>query len=60
MVEKVIKSVRKTRRTFWNLQRMLGTLTMVLEFFNGQFLRSFKKFINKIIGRNIVRRIFIK
>lgn len=56
----MIKSVRKTRRTFWNLQRMLGTLTMVLEFFNGQFLRSFKKFINKIIGRNIVRRIFIK
>jgi hypothetical protein len=56
----MLKTVRKTRRAAWNFQRILGSFTMILEFFTGQWKRGFKKVGNKIIGRNIVRRIFFK
>lgn len=56
----MLKTVRKIRRTAWNLQRGLGTLTMILEFFTGQWKRGSKKAANKFIGRSIVRRLFMK
>jgi len=56
----MLKSIRKTRRTFWNWQRHLGTLTMIVEFFTGQRKRAGKKLANKFIGRNIIRRLFLK
>lgn len=59
-VEIMLKIVRKTRRAAWNFQRILGSFTMILEFFTGQWKRGFKKVGNKFIGRNIVRRIFFK
>jgi len=56
----MIKTVRKTRRAFWNFQRILGTFTMILEFFTGEWKRASKKAANKVIGRSIVRRLFLK
>ena len=56
----MLKTVRKTRRAVWNFQRILGTFTMILEFFTGQWKRGSKKVANKFIGRSIVRRLFMK
>jgi len=56
----MLKAVRKTRRAAWNFQRILGTVTMIMEFLTGQWKRGGKKLANKFIGRNIVRRIFLK
>jgi len=56
----MLKSIRKTRRGAWNIQRLLGTATMVGEALTGQWKRAGKKLANKFIGRNIVRRIFFK
>jgi hypothetical protein len=56
----MLKFVRKTRSVAWNFQRILGTVTMILEFISGQWKRGFKKLGNKFIGRNIVRRLFLK
>lgn len=56
----MLKTVRRTRRSLWNLQRILGTLTMILEFFTGKGKRGSKKLANKVIGRSIVRRMFLK
>ena len=56
----MIKSVRKTRRTAYNVQRNLGTLTMFMELFSGQFNRALKKLINKLLGRKLVSKIYVK
>ena len=56
----MLKTVRKTRRSLWNFQRILGTFTMFLELFTGQWKRGAKKAGNKVIGRSIVRRLFFK
>jgi len=42
------------------IYRVLGSFTMILEFFSGQWKRGFKRVANKFIGRNIVRRLFFK
>jgi hypothetical protein len=56
----MLKTVRRTRRSLWNFQRIFGTLTMILEFFTGHWKRGSKKAANKVIGRSIVRRLFFK
>jgi len=56
----MLKTVRKTRRSFYNIQRSLGTVTMILELFSGQYKRAGKKLANKFIGRHVVRKIFLK
>jgi hypothetical protein len=56
----MLKTLRKIRRGAWNFQRILGTLTMLMEFLIGQWKRGSKKLTNKFIGRNIVRRLFLK
>jgi hypothetical protein len=56
----MIPTIRKARRTLWNFQRILGTLTMILELLTGQWKRGGKKLANKFIGRHVVRRIFFK
>ena len=56
----MLKFIRQIRRKAWNLQRILGTVTMILEFISGQWKRGFKKLGNKFIGRNIIRRLFLK
>ncbi len=56
----MIKSVRKTRRVAYNIQRQLGTLTMFMELFSGQFTRAFKKLLNKFLGRKVVSKIYVK
>ena len=56
----MLKTARKTRSAAWNVQRGLGTLTMILEFLTGRWKRGFKKVGNKFIGRSIVRRLFMK
>lgn len=56
----MLKTVRKARRVVWNSQRILGTFTMILEFFTGQWKLGSKKVGNKFIGRSVVRRLFMK
>jgi hypothetical protein len=56
----MIKAVRKTRRVAYNTQRQLGTLTMFMELFSGQFTRAFKKIVNKFLGRKVISKIYVK
>ena len=56
----MLKTVRKTRRVAWNFQRILVTFTMILEFLTGQWKQGFEKVANKLIGHNVIRRLFFK
>ena len=56
----MLKSIRKARRGAWNIQRYLGTATMIGEAVTGQWKKAGKKLANKFIGRKIVRKIFLK
>ncbi len=49
----------KIRSTLYNVQRQLGTAQMVTELAKGD-KKGLKKLVNKLIGRNLISKLWVK